>query len=379
MKQINKQITVLHLVKTSIGASWALRLMQRLKREGIDVHVALPLGGPLIAAYLDAGIKIHELDYSIKGFLKSCIKLRQIVKEVHPNIVHSHFVITTMVMRIALRDFKIPRIFEVPGPLHLENTFFRNIELLLRQKNDYWIPTCQWSFDRYLRSNISRDKLYLSYYGNDISHKQYQSGKLKEELGLSHSDIIIGMVAYMYAPKKFLGQKRGLKGHEDFIDAMKIVCDKYPNVYGVCIGGAWNGAVEYEKQVKEYGNRVCPKIHFLGTRKNIGELYQDIAIAVHPSHSENLGGAAESLALGIPTIASNIGGFPDIVRDEETGLLVPVKDSLALALAIERMITNLEYAKSLALSGQKLVVNLMDIERTSNEMLEIYKDILKTK
>lgn len=369
---------VLHLVKTSVGATWAYRLMRELVRLGVEVHVALPLNGPLVAAYLDAGVKIHELDYSMKGLLKSCIKLRQIIKEINPDIIHSHFVITTVIMRITLRNFKIPRIFEVPGPLHLENIFFRNIELLLRQESDYWIPTCQWSFDRYLKSKISRNKLYLSYYGSDISHKQYQSGKLRKELGLTNSDIIVGMVAYMYAPKKFLGQKRGLKGHEDFVDAMRIVCAKYPNVYGVCIGGAWNGAIEYEKRVREYGNKVCPRVYFLGTRKNIGELYQDIAVAVHPSHSENLGGAAESLALGIPTITSKVGGFPDIVRDGETGLLVPVKDSLALALAIEKMITNLEYAKSLAISGQKLVINLTDIERTSKEMLEIYKDILKT-
>ena len=57
------------------------------------------------------------------------------------------------------------------------------------------------------------------------------------------------MVAYMYAPKRFLGEKRGLKGHEDLIDAVSLIQDKYPNLHLVIVGGAWNGAIDYEKRL----------------------------------------------------------------------------------------------------------------------------------
>lgn len=367
---------VLHLVKTSTGASWALRLMRELVKSGIEVHAALPYKGTLISKYEEYGIKVHELDYSLGGIFSTGKRLQKLVKEIKPDIVHSHFVLTTLIMRLALRNLPTPRIFEVPGPMHLENTFFRNLEIRLKQPVDYWIPTCKWSLERYRKSGIADDHLFLSYYGGEISHRTYQAGLLRKELGLPSNARIIGMVAYMYAPKRYLGQKRGLKGHEDFIDALAIVSRKHPNVYGVCIGGAWDGAVDYERQVREYGTAHCPNVIFLGTRNNVGELYQDVDVVVHPSHSENLGGAGESLALGKPTIATSVGGFPDIVIDGETGLLVPPHNPQALAVAIEEMLNHPEDAKNMAIRGQRLVNELTDLSRTSRQMLDIYQDIL---
>ena len=55
-------MVVLHLVKTSVGAMWALRLMRELVAQGIEVHVALPCGGPCEALYREAGITIHDID-----------------------------------------------------------------------------------------------------------------------------------------------------------------------------------------------------------------------------------------------------------------------------------------------------------------------------
>src|SRR5690606_31044154 len=92
----------------------------------------------------------------------------------------------------------------------------------------------------------------------------------------------------------------------------------------VFVGGAWNKAYSYEKQIREYAERKGgDRFVFLGTRNDVLELYPDFDVAVHPSHSENLGGAVESLLLKVPTIATNVGGFPDIVIDGETGWLVP--------------------------------------------------------
>lgn len=370
------KIKVLHLLKTSEGASWAFRLMKELKAHNVEVHVALPKGGRLYSAYSDAGIIVHPMDFSLKK-IKSSIKcLRAIVDEVSPDIIHSHFVLTTLVMRLGLRKYKIPRVFEVPGPLHLEHLFTRLIDTKSANREDYWIATCKWTYDRYLKSGIHSHKLFLTYYGSDISYPEYQKGKLRAEYNISEDIFIVGLVAYMYAPKKWLGQKRGLKGHEDFIDALSLIQQKYPNILGVCIGGAWNGATKYEQSIIQYCNDRNVNMIFTGTRRNVGELYQDIDCVVHPSHSENLGGAAESLALGIPTIASNVGGFPDIVLPNKTGLLVPPKNPKALADAIEYMYNNGNEAQKMASNGKKYVSNLLDVKNTSNKVLEFYNSII---
>lgn len=372
-----KQLRVLHLLKTSEGASWALKLMRELVKFGLDIHVALPKGGRLIPLYESYGITIHEYNCSLKSLVQSIRSLRKIVDDVRPDIIHSHFVLTTLIMRIGLRGYAIPRIFEVPGPLHLEHVLTRNAELILSNKQDYWIATCQWTYDRYIKSGISKDRLFLTYYGNDINYPTYSSGKLRSEFKIGQDKYIVAMVAYMYAPKKWLGQKRGIKGHEDFIDALSILQKKYPDIVGVCIGGAWNNAVDYEASIKSYAVEKDVSIIFTGTQKNIGELYQDIDCVVHPSHSENLGGAAESLSLGVPTITTNIGGFPDIVIDRKTGLLVPPQNPQALSAAIEEFYLNPEKSKEYAKEGKNYVNTLLDVANTSKSVLDYYSAIIQ--
>ncbi len=367
----------LHLVKTSTGASWAFRLMRDLVSLGDEVHVAMPTNGSLVNLYRKSGIVIHEIDYSLKGIVRTIKKLNAIIEQVNPDIIHSHFVLTTLTMRLAKYQKIIPRVFEVPGPLHLEHFIYRNLDICTAKKNiDYWIPTCKWSYETYKKCGISEDRLFLTYYGSDLAHKEYSKGKLRSELNIAESDIIVGMVAYMYAPKHYLGQKRGLKGHEDLIDAVSLIQDKYPHLHLVIIGGPWDGATKYEEQVVKYGKSKCKRIHFLGTRNNVPELYQDIDIVVHPSHTENLGGAGESLMLGVPTIATNIGGFPDIVINNKTGLLVPPKNPEAIAYAIEKMIANPESAKKMAEEGKKVVEIVTDAKNTSKSVYQFYRQIL---
>lgn len=366
---------ILHLVKTSTGAGWALREMRELVKLGMEVHVAIPVGGKQIPKYAEAGIIIHPINYSLAHPISTIKKLRSIVCEIQPDIIHSHFVQTTLLMRVGLRKSDIPRIFQVAGPLHLEHFFTRKLDLWTANKKDYWIPTCKWVYDTYKKNGVAENRMILSRYGGERTPREYTKGLLRSELGLKESDIIVGMVAYMYAPKRYLGQKRGIKGHEDFIDAINILSEKYDDLYGVCVGGAWNGAVKYENQIRQYAKKKSDKVYILGTRTNVPDLYQDFNVAVHPSHSENLGGAAESLYLGIPTVATNVGGFPDIVIDGETGYLAQPKDPVSLAKAIEKTLVDYKHAKEMALKGKELVCQ-QSVYSTTKQVAEFYNQIL---
>jgi glycosyltransferase involved in cell wall biosynthesis len=353
--------------------------MRELVNLGVEVHVALPIDGTLVKLYESAGIIIHSIDYDLKVYFRTVKCLRRIVKEVKPDVIHSHFVLTTIIMRLALRKFDVPRIFQVPGPLHLESFLFKNLELLLSQKKrDYWIASCNWTNQQYLRSGIPKERLFLSYYGTDLDFIKKQKGTLKTILGLDKNSFVVGMVAYMYAPKRFLCQKRGLKGHEDFIDALALLLNKYHNLYGVCIGGAWDNAYSYEKQIINYSKKKCgDRMLFLGNRNDVPALYGDMDLVVHPSHSENLGGAGESLLLEVPTIASNVGGFPDIIIDNKTGLLIRPKNPHEFACAIEKFINRNVDVDLFKKEGLLLTKNLLDVKNTAKEVFMIYNKILE--
>ncbi len=376
---------IIHLIKTTQGAAWALKQVEQLINLGCEVHVILPDDKGLTKEYSEKGAKIHIINtdfaFLIKRpalFFDTIKKFRTLLQEISPDIVHSHFVGTTLFMRLAMIGLSIKKVFQVAGPLHLEKKFTRLLDIKMANKYDYWIPTCKLSEQIYLSENINKNRLMTTFYGTDVStYKKKDKGTLREELGISESTKIVGMVAYAYAPKKWLGQARGLKGHEDLIDAMEIVVASNPNVKCVIVGGPWVGADEYFKTIVEYGKKkLGDKIIFLGTRKDVPNLYPDFNIVVHPSHSENLGGAAESLLMAVPTIATDIGGFPDIVKPGITGWLVPKENPKALAEAILEALSNPQHASNMAQEGAKQLKQTLDVKKTSKDVFDFYKKIL---
>jgi glycosyltransferase involved in cell wall biosynthesis len=376
-------VRVLQLIKIGVGATWAERQIIELVRHGVDVHVGVP-EGPMVARYRAAGATVHVGDVGItmrrpRHTARVLAHLRRLVDEVAPDLVHSHFVSTTLAMRLALGPrHRVPRVFQVPGPLHLENPVTRIGEIASAGSADYWIGSCEWTCDRYRKSGVDPSRVFHSVYGVDIE-RFVSSGKssIRAEHDLSPTTKLVGMVAYMYAPRWWLGQRTGLKGHEDLIDALAIV-RKQLDVAGIFVGGAWDGASDYEARVIAYGReRLGSAAIFLGTRPDVPDLYEAMDVVVHPSHSENLGGASESMLLGRPTIATAVGGLPDLVKDGGTGWLVPAHSPAALAEAIIDALTRPEEAARRAASGRVLCRELMDVRRTGAEVAAIYEQILE--
>jgi glycosyltransferase involved in cell wall biosynthesis len=370
------------LLKTSDGAAWAYRQIKVLIAEGVEVAVCLPRG-KMFDQYASEGVKVYELDFSnlFLRFSKAASAFRKILREFQPDIIHSHFVITTVFARMyrILHELAIPVVFQVPGPLHLEHRSFRSVDLWLSGSNDYWVATCNWTRNKYLQCGVAASKVFLSFYGTDLTVvKKYAPGKLRKELNMDDNDFLIAMVSYMYAPKRYLGQTKGLKGHEDFLEALSMCMAVNQRIKGVVIGGAWNGAAEYEAFLNAKGMELCgDRIAFVGTRSNVPELYADVDLVIHPSYSENLGGAAESLLLGVPTITSNVGGFPDIVIEGETGYLVNPGRPDELANAILKAVGDHESIKQMAAEGSRRLRSMLDVERTGREVVGIYRTILE--
>jgi len=376
-------VRVLHLLKTSSGASWALRQTRELVKLGVEVHVALPPGGSLIPSYEAAGVRVHAAPLDRLGgplsFAAAAGAVRGLVRRVRPDLVHSHFVSTTLLARAALGPLSsTPRLFQVPGPLHLEHAATRALEIASAGRPDHWMGSCRWTCARYRRSGVPARRIHLSYYGADVDALLPKDpGKLRRELGIAVDVAVVGMVAFVYGPKRWLGQTRGLKGHEDLIDAVDLLQREGRKVALVCVGGAWAGATAYEAEVREYGRRVLgSSVRFLGTRADVADLYAGFDVAVHPSHSENVGAAVESLLAGVPTVASSVGGLTDLVIEGETGRLVPPRAPRALAKAIGRVLDDPVTARRYADAGRALARDLFDVRRTALTALAAYGQIV---
>jgi len=307
---------------------------------------------------------------------------RQLISRVSPDLIHSHFVGTTLVLRHALgKKHPIPRVFQVPGPLHLEHSLFRRLELSLAGESDHWIGSSRCIVEHYLRSRVSLDRVFLSYYGDNLpsSNELPVENSLRARVGTRPGGFLVGSVSWMYPPKLYLGQLIGLKAHEDLIDALGTVCLMDPRVRGVIAGGAWGGATWYESRLRARAReRAGDRIHFTGALPfaEAKQAWHALDLAVHVPISENCGGVIEPLLAGVPVIASHVGGLPEVIYDGLTGTLIPLRHPGQLAESILHNISRMDEMRKMASRGQSLVRQMFDVDRTAREVHAIYRHIL---
>ncbi len=377
---------ILYIVKTNRGASWAYRQVEWIKKhkEGFEFTIVMPSeNGGYADRYKEIGCKVIASDFSLPvkkpwTYIRKKKAIKNTVEQEKPDIIHSHFVTTTLMIRLAMGRTPPKRIFQVPGPLHLENAFFRFLDKKLANDQDYWIGTCQWTVDKYTEMGIPRDRVFLDYYGTEIPPVYSGTMKLHEDLHISEKEPIVGMVSYFYKPKYYLFQFRGIKGHEDFIEAIASVRKTHPDVKGVIIGNAWDGAQKYEKKIHALAERKCPGgIIFAGYRDDVRNIYHEMAAAVHPSLSENLGGAGQSISQYVPTISTNVGGFPDVVKNGITGWTVNPHNPDEIADRVIWCLEHREEAQKMSMKGRKLYEQLLSIDQTAEKLTEIYKTVEK--
>ncbi|MCW5556031.1 MAG: glycosyltransferase family 4 protein [Verrucomicrobiae bacterium] len=380
-------IRVLQVVKTAEGAQWAARQARVLRGMGVETHVAVPTDrGKAIEEWEAAGATVHVADLrlplrQLPRLALATRRARELVAMVQPDVIHSHFVTTTCLLRIALgRRHTVPRIFQVAGPLHLEHWWTRRFEIGLAGPRDYWVGSSRCINSWYRRSGVPAERIFLSYWGFETRRQvAHETGKLRQAVAARPDEIIVGNVSWMYPPKFFLGQRVGLKCHEDLIEALGYVCRARPNVLGVIVGGAWNGAGWYEQKLKRLADKAAGnRIRFTGPLPGEAakRAWKDFDLAVHVPLSENCGGVIEPLNAGVPVIASAIGGLPEVVIDGRTGLLIPPRRPYALARAITDALDRKKECLKMAAAGKRLVDTMFDVERTAQEVYQVYRHLL---
>jgi len=159
------------------------------------------------------------------------------------------------------------------------------------------------------------------------------------------------------------------KSIDTLLDAIALV----PNARLKIIGDGPERA-NLEKQTDDLGLRA--RVEFLGALPphELPAHYTTCAVFALPSLREGMGVVfAEALLCGAPVIAANSGGATDIVRDGETGLLVPERDARALANAIEKFLNDRTLAERLATNGATWVRERFTRERVAEQFTRIYQ------
>jgi glycosyltransferase involved in cell wall biosynthesis len=165
-----------------------------------------------------------------------------------------------------------------------------------------------------------------------------------------------------------------VKGHPTLIAAAGEITREFPEARFVLIG---DGAMrkDFERQVAELG--LSTHFLFLGRRDDVPRILACCDIAVLPSKAEGLPNAVlEYLAVGLPTVATRVGGNAEIIRDGETGLLVSPGDSSAFAQAMLRLLRDPGLRASLARNGREYVASEFSFQKMIGNTDQLYTELL---
>src|SRR4030042_4755305 len=131
------------------------------------------------------------------------------------------------------------------------------------------------------------------------------------------------------------------KGHEELLEAARILRGMHPEVRYLVVGEASHGEEHYEKRIHQLARQlgVDDLIVFTGFRRDIPEIMSAFDIFAFPSHAESFGVALiEAMAMERAVVSTNCDGVLDIVVGEETGIYIHPRRASELADALARLI-----------------------------------------
>ncbi len=170
----------------------------------------------------------------------------------------------------------------------------------------------------------------------------------------------------------FLGRICKDKGIGELLEAVSRIHDSGRDVQ-LLVGGIFEDQ-EFKKKIADRGDYVKYIGWVSGAEKD--KYLKECGILALPSYYEGFGIVViEAMLRRSAVVASCVGGIPDIIDDGTDGLLVPVKDSVALEEAILKLIEDNRLAKELGINGQKKVLENYSVEENIKRLIEIYSKL----
>ncbi len=164
------------------------------------------------------------------------------------------------------------------------------------------------------------------------------------------------------------------KGHELFLREMPNLLRTHPMVHLLIVGdGPTKTACEL--LIEKLG--IGSVVRLTGHRMDIPDILKAIDVMVAPSLREGLSySVIEAMAAGRPTAAFNVGGLPELITHETTGLLAPEKDAPALVNAIRRLLDDRTLSESIS-SNARRFAQKFSITRHTESLTEMYRQVLQ--
>jgi glycosyltransferase involved in cell wall biosynthesis len=300
--------------------------------------------------------------------------LVEYIRRHKPDVVHTQLETSDIFGTLAAKHLGIPSVSTVHTldiPSKKRRTYWRNF---LRWHILGWfaqrvIAVSNITRDVYLKLGISSKKLVTMYNGIDLkvfTQKGSRASHKRKILNLPPGCVVITTVAVLREPK----------GIQFMLQALPAIVKVVPNLFYVIVGDG-----DYRMALEELSNQLNIQEHviFLGHRTDIPEILAASDLFVFPTLQDALPTVLfEAMAVGLPIIASAVGGVPEIIHHQQNGVLVPPADTSSLAETCIHLLSDGEYLKQISASALRTVKEKFDIQKQIQNLTNLYDQVALT-
>ncbi|MBI4341153.1 MAG: GT4 family glycosyltransferase PelF [Candidatus Omnitrophica bacterium] len=358
-----------------LGAGGAQRqlfeLVSRLPKERFAARVISLSDQPQadLERFRAAGIEVACIAQSGAWNWRCFWRLLRALRRQRPRIVHTWLFTADLYGRLAARLAGVPvvvsavRSVDAGKPGHyiaadrwlgrMTNALTVNAEAIRRVLRD--------------REGLPASKLHTIYNGVDLHvfNPATRNGTLRQQWRVGPADQVVGIVGRL-APEK---------DHATFLRAAAAVAQQQPNARFLIVGqGPLRG--QLEQLSRQLG--LQPQVRFVDSPQEIADVFAAIDLLVLSSIYEGCSNVIlEAMAMGKPVIATDVGGNPELVEPQRTGLLVPVGNPEALAEAMVQLLRDPPRATQLGEAGRQRVEEYFSAERMVAQTISLYESLLQ--
>ena len=377
-----KRIKVVHLISTlQIGGAerQVVELVTRLNRQVFDPKLyCLSGGGPLEAYLRQFPVDVAVFRANALGAASRLARgvrkfraLRRYLQQEQPDIVHCYMFSPSIYGGFASQGRHRPGLITNRRFLGLfkdGRPHYQVIENWVNRFTDQVVVNAEaLKQDVLRRERIAAERVQVIYNGVDLHKFQPVAANaagraaLKIRWGIPATAPVIGIVANL----------RPCKGHQDFLRAAARLHPQYPAARFVCIGQDRGIQPELERFCRQTG--LQEHVVFTGQIEDVADVLPLLDVQVSASYEEGVSNAIlEGMACAKPVVATAVGGTPEAVVHEETGVLIPPHAPDALAQAIAALLHNPQRARHLGANGRRRVERQFSMERMVQQFEDLY-------
>jgi predicted outer membrane repeat protein len=359
-----------------------LDIIRKLNRELFNPLIIMPFTGPLIKDFEKAGARViiantgyirryvnpFKLGYNLLRILFSIPGIMRIIKNNHINLVHSN---SSIVFggAIAAKLCKVNHVWHVREVKQKPSFIMHIIKLLIVSLSAKIVAISDAVRINLCDISAADSKIVKINDGVDLEvfYPKQKSPKLMSEFRIHKAGNIVGAIGLIMP----------LKGYEYFLEAASIVKKALPDTVFMVVGDtviSRHNSYKQSLKNKAASLGIADNVVFTGMRQDVPDIISLMDITVLASIvPEGMGRVIiESMAMSKPVITTNLGGQSEIIEHNKDGILIPPKDSFALARAIISLLKDNNKLLSLAESGFKKVQDNFDLNKKIKELEELF-------